>query len=118
MEYLDRVDNQVKVRGFRIELGEVEAAVSALPNVREAVVIVRDDMPGGTALAGYVVADNDSSSDTFDVAAARAILRENLTDYMVPTALMAMEQLPLKPAGKVDRKALTKPQAMVLAGGE
>jgi len=116
VEYLDRVDNQVKVRGFRIELGEVEAAVSALPNVREAVVIVRDDMPGGTALAAYVVAEN--VADTFDVAAARATLRENLPDYMVPTAIMAMEQLPLTPAGKVDRKALPKPQAMVLAGGE
>ncbi len=123
VEYLDRVDNQVKVRGFRIELGEVEAAVSALPAVREAVVIVRDDMPGGTALAAYIVAENVAGQkvspvDTFDVAAARATLRENLPDYMVPTALMAMEQLPLTPAGKVDRKALPKPQLMVLAGGE
>ena len=116
VEYLDRVDNQVKVRGFRIELGEVEAAVCALPNVREAVVIVRDDMPGGTALAAYVVAS--VSAEPFDVAAARAILRENLPDYMVPTALMAMDLLPLTPAGKVDRKALPKPESLVLASGE
>lgn len=112
VEYLDRVDNQVKVRGFRIELGEVEAALSILPEVRECVVVVRDDMPGGAALAAYFVPK--SGVDNFDLMAIRARLRETLPEFMVPTALVALEKLPQTPAGKVDRKALPKPKSVVL----
>ena len=119
VEYLDRVDNQVKVRGFRIELGEVEAALSALQGVRENVVIVRDDLPGGKALAAYVVpAQEELTGSTLDPQVLRAQLRESLPDFMVPAAITIMDALPLTPAGKVDRKALPRPVAIQLGGAE
>ncbi|RLT97979.1 non-ribosomal peptide synthetase [Ketobacter sp.] len=124
VEYLDRVDNQVKVRGFRIELGEVEAALSALPGVRENVVIVRDDLPGGKALAAYVVAgqgvadQGGHSGPNLDPQRLRAQLRESLPDFMVPAAITVMDALPLTPAGKIDRKALPRPVAIQLGGAE
>ena len=119
VEYLDRVDNQVKVRGFRIELGEVEAALSALQGVRENVVIVRDDLPGGKALAAYVVsAQEELAGSTLDPQVLRAQLRESLPDFMVPAAITIMDALPLTPAGKVDRKALPRPVAIQLGGAE
>ena len=116
VEYLDRVDNQVKVRGFRIELGEVEAALSALPGVRENVVIVRHDLPGGTALAAYVVAADDV--EAVDASSLRAQLRERLPDFMVPAALTVLDAMPLTPAGKIDRKALPRPDSLQLGGAD
>ncbi len=116
VEYLDRVDNQVKVRGFRIELGEVESAVSALPGVRENVVTVRHDMPGGTALAAYVVATEEAG--TLEPTALRAQLRERLPDFMVPAAITVLEKMPLTPAGKIDRKALPRPDSIQLGGAD
>lgn len=116
IEYLDRVDNQVKVRGFRIELGEVEAALSALAGVRENVVIVRDDMPGGKALAAYVVAAEPQLG--LDAANLRAQLRESLPDFMVPAAITVLEALPLTPAGKIDRKSLPRPISLQIAGND
>ena len=116
VEYLDRVDNQVKVRGFRIELGEVEAAVSALPGVRENVVTVRHDMPGGTALAAYVVATDEAG--TLEPTALRAQLRERLPDFMVPAAITVLDKMPLTPAGKIDRKSLPRPDSIQLGGAD
>ncbi|MVF12545.1 amino acid adenylation domain-containing protein [Ketobacter sp. MCCC 1A13808] len=116
VEYLDRVDNQVKIRGFRIELGEIESALSAIPGVRENVVAVRDDLPGGKAIAAYVVATHQAGD--LDPVALRALLREKLPDFMVPAALVVMESLPLTPAGKIDRKALPRPDVIQLSGGE
>ena len=107
IEYLDRVDNQVKVRGYRIELGEVEAALGNNTDVRECAVVVRDDMPGGAALVGYVVAHAGAAIDSH---ALRAQLRSRLPDYMVPAAVVTLAQMPLTPAGKIDRKALPAPQ--------
>ena len=119
VEYLDRVDNQVKVRGFRIELGEVEAALSSLPGVRENVVIVRDDMPGGKALAAYVVPGQEIGDESMlEPQKLRSLLRSSLPDFMVPAAITVMQTLPLTPAGKVDRKSLPRPVAMQTAGGE
>jgi len=115
VEYLDRVDNQVKVRGFRIELGEVEAALSALPGVRECVVIVRNDMPGGAALAAYMVSATDVAADAQSL---RGQLRASLPDFMVPAAITVMPALPLTPAGKVDRKALPRPALIQQGGGD
>jgi len=116
VEYLDRVDNQVKVRGFRIELGEVEAALSSLPGVRENVVIVRDDLPGGKALAAYVVPLDQS--ETLEPQRLRSLLRDALPDFMVPAAIVVMDKLPLTPAGKIDRKSLPRPVTMQLGGSE
>ncbi|HEX8904802.1 MAG TPA: amino acid adenylation domain-containing protein, partial [Longimicrobiaceae bacterium] len=102
LEYLGRLDHQVKVRGFRVEPGEVAAALRRHPAVREAVVVAREDAPGERRLVAYLVGQADA-----DV--LRAHLKETLPEYMVPSAFVAMEALPLTPNGKLDRAALPAP---------
>jgi len=105
LEYLGRIDQQVKVRGFRIELGEVEAHLLAQPEVREAVVVANEG-PAGVSLAGYVSVHAGMQVDT-------AVLRERLggalPGYMVPAALTVLDSLPLNSNGKIDRRALPSP---------
>ncbi len=108
VEYLGRLDFQVKLRGFRIELGEVEAALRAHPGVGEAVVMARDDGPGGMRLVAYVVPTSTSSA--LEVTELRAFLSRRLPAYMVPSAFAVLKALPLTPSGKVDRKALPTPE--------
>jgi amino acid adenylation domain-containing protein len=103
LEYLGRIDHQVKVRGFRIELGEIEAQLLAQESVREAVVVANQG-PAGARLVGYV------SGQDIDTAVLRARLAEALPDYMVPGALVVLDALPLNANGKVDRKALPDAQ--------
>ncbi|HEU0079960.1 MAG TPA: amino acid adenylation domain-containing protein, partial [Longimicrobiaceae bacterium] len=112
LEFLGRVDQQVKVRGFRIEPGEVEAALLGHPSVREAVVVVRED-GGERRLVGYVVAAEGAAVDAGEL---RAWLKGRLPEYMVPPAVVELETLPLTPTGKVDRRALPAPDAS--GGGE
>ncbi|WP_237380067.1 non-ribosomal peptide synthetase [Cupriavidus sp. SW-Y-13] len=107
IEYLGRIDHQVKIRGFRIELGEVEAALLALPTVREAVVVAQDT-GAGHRLVAYVQAD---ASDTGDAAAIKSALAQTLPDYMVPSLVMMLARMPLNANGKIDRKALPAPEA-------
>ncbi|NVJ07525.1 non-ribosomal peptide synthase/polyketide synthase, partial [Myxococcus sp. AM001] len=111
LQYLGRIDQQVKVRGFRIELGEVEAALRRHPDVREAVVLVREDGSDGRRLVAYVVPQPDTVAD---VTALRRFVKEGLPDFMVPSVVMALAALPLTPNGKVDRKALPAPDALRL----
>ncbi|MEZ3179521.1 amino acid adenylation domain-containing protein [Streptomyces pimonensis] len=113
LEYLERIDGQIKLNGYRIELGEVESALCRLPGVTAAVAVVREDRPGERRLAGYLV----GPAGPLDTAALRAALGERLPAYMVPSALAVLPRLPLTPNGKVDRKALPKPDVVRVAGG-
>ena len=108
IEYRGRRDSQVKVRGFRIELGEVEAALATHPQVDEVVVVTRDDLRGDKILVAYVAAKGQTESEPA-VADLRAHLRAKLPEYMVPSAFVMMDQMPLTPSGKLDRLALPEP---------
>ncbi|HEX5748967.1 MAG TPA: amino acid adenylation domain-containing protein [Archangium sp.] len=109
LEYLGRIDNQVKVRGFRIELGEIETALRAHPGVRDVVVVAREDSPGDKRLVAYLVAQPGHTLVAMEL---RAFLKQSLPEYMVPSALMVLDKLPLNPNGKVDRKALPVPDQL------
>lgn len=107
LEYLGRLDDQVKLRGFRIELGEVEAVLASRVGVAQAAVVVRSDQPGVEHLVGYVV--RASGVDELSPGALRRELSETLPDWMVPSAIVVLEDLPLTSNGKLDRKALPSP---------
>ncbi len=107
LEYLGRLDHQVKVRGFRIELGEVEAALAGQPGVESAVVLAREDVPGDRRLVAYVVASGAEPA----VAELRRALQQTLPEPFIPSAFVFLEAWPLTPHGKVDRRALPAPDA-------
>lgn len=109
MVYLGRMDKQVQLRGFRVELGEIEAALLALPAVRDVVVCAREDTPGDTRLAAYLVPHADATPG--DAQALRTALLRTLPDYMVPAHFIVLERLPLTANGKVDTRALPAPDA-------
>jgi len=114
VEFLGRTDMQVKLRGFRIELGEAEAALGRHPEVREAVVVLREEARGSRCLVAYVV---PAAAPSPNPAELRRFLRERLPDYMVPAAFVPLPSLPLSPTGKVDRRALHSPEATREAAG-
>jgi amino acid adenylation domain-containing protein len=109
LAHLGRLDFQVKIRGYRIELGEIEARLSGFPEVRQAVVIPREDTPGDKALVAYVVAEPGAR---IDVQAIRGRLRSDLPDYMIPRTAVVLAELPRLPNGKIDRKQLPPPAAV------
>jgi len=114
LEFAGRADAQVKLRGFRIEPGEIEAALAALPGVRQAVVVLRADSPGDARLIGYLTADPGAA---LDLAAMRDALEDVLPPYLVPSAIVLLDSFPLTVSGKLDRAALPAPQYQAASTG-
>ena len=113
IEYVGRIDGQVKVRGHRIELGEIEVAIGALEGVKEVVVMAREDEPGEKRLVAYVVSEGVLDQSTAEV---QTQLKQRLPEYMIPAVVVAMEALPLTANGKVDRRALPAPDQTRMVG--
>ncbi|MBD2360531.1 amino acid adenylation domain-containing protein [Anabaena minutissima FACHB-250] len=111
IEYLGRIDDQVKVRGFRIELGEIAAVIQQVPEIQQAVVIVREDTPSDRRLIAYVVSRPNSTHPTSQH--LRNFLQQKLPQYMIPSAYVFLDTLPLTPNGKLDRRALPAPEIAV-----
>jgi amino acid adenylation domain-containing protein len=110
IEFLGRLDHQVKLRGFRIELGEIETVLARYPGIREAVIMVREDVPGDKRLVAYVTSDQQALT----VAAVREFLTGKLPNYMLPSAVVRMDAMPLTANGKIDRKVLPAPDSFRL----
>ncbi|RCJ27408.1 non-ribosomal peptide synthetase [Nostoc sp. ATCC 43529] len=109
IEYIGRIDNQIKIRGFRVELGEIEAVINQHPSVSASVAIVREDKPGNQNLTAYITLHPDK---TLTISELRRFLQNKLLDHMIPTAFMILEAFPLTSNGKVDRRALPMPDAL------
>ena len=106
IECLGRIDHQVKIHGYRIELGEIEAALKEQPEIKQAVVIAREDRLGDKRLVAYLVASTSTAPAASEL---RTRLKRQLPDYMVPIAYVFLDRIPISPAGKIDRKALPLP---------
>ena len=106
MEFLGRIDHQIKIRGFRVELGEIGVALSQHPAVRDCAVLAQDDPSGTKRLVAYLVCDQAPEPTPVLIEAVRDLLKAKLPDYMMPSAFLRLDHLPLTPNGKLDRKAL------------
>jgi len=114
IEFLRRIDEQVKIRGFRIELGEIESVIAHHPAVRQSHVIIREDAPGDKRITAYVVSRAGAELEAGEL---RSFLRERLPAYMIPSAFINLEAIPLTPNGKIDRRALPAPGVELVAPG-
>lgn len=111
IEYLGRLDDQVKIRGFRIELGEIEAVLNQYSKIREGIILVREDIPGDKRLVAYIIGDNLTADE---IEKLSNYMSEQLPDYMVPSAFVLLEKIPLTINGKVDKKALPAPDMSLI----
>jgi amino acid adenylation domain-containing protein len=119
IEYLGRNDDQVKIRGYRIELGEIEAQLTRHDQVKEAVVVAREHVPGEKRLVAYLIPKDPFAVETTPSAEAlRTHLKAVLPEYMVPSAFVMLERFPLTPNGKLDRRALPAPELGAYASGQ
>jgi len=109
LEYLGRTDQQVKIRGFRIEPGEIEAVIAENPKIKQSAVIAREDVSGNQRLVAYI---SVRDGERLQIANLRALLSERLPEYMVPSDFVQLDEFPLMPNGKVDRKALPLPESV------
>ncbi len=107
IEFLGRIDNQVKIRGFRIELGEIESLVNQHPQIKESIVIVREDIPGDKRIVAYIVLQTDQQLSYREL---RDYLSKKLPSYFIPSASVSIDTMPLTPNGKIDRQALPVPE--------
>jgi acyl carrier protein len=108
LEFLGRVDYQVKIRGFRVEPGEIAATLAEHPDVRDGIVVAREDSIGDLRLVAYIVPAADGMAPGVDQ--LRAFLQARLPEHMIPSAFMVLDALPLTPSGKIDRRALPAPE--------
>ncbi len=115
IEFLGRIDNQVKIRGYRIELGEIEAVLSMQPQVHDSAVVAREFSPGDVRLVAYVVSLTDAAVNSTEL---QATLRDKLPNYMVPSSVIVLDELPRTPNGKIDRKTLANLDVSVHARGK
>jgi amino acid adenylation domain-containing protein len=106
IEFLGRIDQQVKLRGFRIELGEIETALQLQGDTKQAIVIIREDTPGDKRLVAYLLVAQDAAPS---IETLRAFLKDKLPEYMIPAAFVFLDAFPLSPTGKIDRRALPVP---------
>jgi amino acid adenylation domain-containing protein len=109
IEFIGRIDFQVKIRGFRIELGEIEAALEQHPSIQQTIVIARTDSGTDKRLVAYIILNNQTKIKSLEL---RNFLQNRLPDYMIPTAFVMLETLPMTPNGKVDRRALPIPETI------
>ena len=109
LEFLGRGDDQVKIRGFRIELGEIESVLIAKQGVKQAVVLAKEDEGGDKHLVAYLVADPTLNNSPDEL---RSYLKQQLPDFMVPSAIVLLPKIPLNANGKVDRQALPEPESV------
>ncbi|WP_010500218.1 non-ribosomal peptide synthetase [Paenibacillus elgii] len=115
IQFLGRKDDQVKIRGFRIELSEIQANLLAQNGIKEAAVVIREDMPGDKRIIAYLIANSGQQPD---FAILRLRLKELMPDYMIPSAFVMIDRLPLTPNGKIDRRALPKPDLFQYADAD
>jgi acyl carrier protein len=113
IEFLGRIDHQVKIRGVRIELGEIESQLLKHPDIKEAVVASKEDKNGDKYLCAYIIADRELS-----VSEIREHLGKELPEYMIPSYFVQLDRLPLTPNGKIDRKKLPEADGSMIAGAE
>jgi amino acid adenylation domain-containing protein len=106
IEFIGRIDYQVKIRGYRVEIGTVEAALASLPPIREVAVIVKEDESGSKRLVAYITPEPGISPTADDL---RLALRKKLPDYMLPSLFVLLDEMPVTPNGKIDRRALKEP---------
>ena len=116
LQYLGRIDHQVKVRGFRIELGEIQAVINSVDSVRDSLVLTREDAAGARCLVAYLEAPAADKEQV--ISAVRGVIRAQLPEYMLPSAFVLLPAFPLTPNGKVDRAALPEPSVTDLLGDQ